>query len=174
MATSKTAIFWSFTAGVVVSLIITAGIFIWVNNAPIPFVSKVQQVSSNIDERLLDGKTIDPNQKLYDEGQGEEQRQGVVTVTAAGNAPSEDSTEIINTERFWVQAGTFASNEEAESMRASIAFIGLDAQISSVRQAGKRTYLVRIGPFDTADNAEEIRQSLADNGIQGTVIHQSN
>ncbi|MDR3897649.1 MAG: SPOR domain-containing protein [Duodenibacillus sp.] len=174
MATSKTAIFWSFTAGVVVSLIITAGVFIWVNNAPIPFVSKVQQVSSNVDEQLLDGKSIDPNRKLYDAGQGEEQRQGVVTVTANGNAPAEDSTEVINTERFWVQAGTFATNEEAEAMRASIAFIGLDAQISSIRQAGKRVYLVRIGPFDTADNAEEIRQSLADNAIQGTVIHQPN
>ena len=174
MATSKTAIFWSFTAGVVVSLIITAGVFIWVNNAPIPFVSKVQQVSSNVDEQLLDGKSIDPNRKLYDAGQGEEQRQGVVTVTANGNAPVEDSTEVINTERFWVQAGTFATNEEAEAMRASIAFIGLDAQISSIRQAGKRVYLVRIGPFDTADNAEEIRQSLADNAIQGTVIHQPN
>lgn len=174
MATSKTAIFWSFTAGVVVSLIITAGVFIWVNNAPIPFVSKVQQVSSNVDEQLLDGKSIDPNRKLYDAGQGEEQRQGVVTVTANGNAPAEDSTEVINTERFWVQAGTFATNEEAEAMRASIAFIGLDAQISSIRQAGKRVYLVRIGPFDTADNAEEIRQSLADNAIQGAVIHQPN
>ncbi len=174
MATSKTAIFWSFTAGVVVSLIITAGVFIWVNNAPIPFVSKVQQVSSNVDEQLLDGKSLDPNRKLYDAGQGEEQRQGVVTVTANGNAPAEDSTEVINTERFWVQAGTFATNEEAEAMRASIAFIGLDAQISSIRQAGKRVYLVRIGPFDTADNAEEIRQSLADNAIQGTVIHQPN
>ena len=174
MATSKTAIFWSFTAGVVVSLIITAGVFIWVNNAPIPFVSKVQQVSSNVDEQLLDGKSIDPNRKLYDAGQGEEQRQGVVTVTANGNAPAEDSTEVINTERFWVQAGTFATNEEAEAMRASIAFIGLDAQISSIRQAGKRVYLVRIGPFDTADNAEEIRQSLADNAILGTVIHQPN
>ncbi len=174
MATSKTAIFWSFTAGVVVSLIITAGVFIWVNNAPIPFVSKVQQVSSNVDEQLLDGKSIDPNRKLYDAGQGEEQRQGVVTVTANGNAPAEDSTEVITTERFWVQAGTFATNEEADAMRASIAFIGLDAQISSIRQAGKRVYLVRIGPFDTADNAEEIRQSLADNAIQGTVIHQPN
>ena len=174
MATSKTAIFWSFTAGVVVSLIITAGVFIWVNNAPIPFVSKVQQVSSNVDEQLLDGKSTDPNRKLYDAGQGEEQRPGAVTVTANGNAPAEDSTEVINTERFWVQAGTFATNEEAEAMRASIAFIGLDAQISSIRQAGKRVYLVRIGPFDTADNAEEIRQSLADNAIQGTVIHQPN
>ena len=174
MATSKTAIFWSFTPGVVVSPIIPAGVFIWVHNAPIPFVSKVQQVSSNVDEQLLDGKSIDPNRKLYDAGQGEEQRQGVVTVTANGNAPAEDSTEVINTERFWVQAGTFATNEEAEAMRASIAFIGLDAQISSIRQAGKRVYLVRIGPFDTADNAEEIRQSLADNAIQGTVIHQPN
>ena len=133
--TSKTAIFWSFAAGVVVSLIITAGVFIWVNNAPIPFVSKVQQVSSSVDERLLDGKSIDPNEKLYAAGQGEEQRQGVATVNAAG---AQDNAEVINTERFWVQAGEFASNDEAESMRASIAFIGLDAQISSASKAGSR------------------------------------
>lgn len=169
--TSKTAIFWSFAAGVVVSLIITAGVFIWVNNAPIPFVSKVQQVSSSVDERLLDGKSIDPNEKLYAAGQGEEQRQGVATVNASG---AQDNAEVINTERFWVQAGEFASNDEAESMRASIAFIGLDAQISSASKAGSRVYRVRIGPFDTTENAEEIRQSLADNGIQGTVIHQRN
>ena len=29
-------------------------------------------------------------------------------------------------------------------------------------------------PRAAADNAEEIRQSLADNAIQGTVIHQPN
>lgn len=174
MATSKSAIFWSFTAGVVVSLIITAGVFIWVNEAPIPFVSKVQQVSSSVDERLLDGKSIDPNQKLYDEGQGEEQHKDVATVTAPGSAAAGDSTEIINTERYWVQAGTFPSNDEAESMRASIAFIGLDAQISTATQGGKRVYIVRTGPFDNTNDAEEIRQTLADNGIQASLIHQRN
>ncbi len=172
MATSKTALFWSFTSGVVVALIIAAAAFVWVNDAPIPFVSKVQQVSSSVDERLLDGKSIDPNQKLYDDGQGEEQRQGVVTVNAAGGG--EDASEVISTERFWVQAGTFATNDQAESMRASIAFIGLDAQISSATEGGKRVYRVRIGPFESNANAEEIRQSLADNGIQSSVIHQRN
>ena len=55
-------------------------------------------------------------------------------------------------------------------MRARIAFIGLDAAINYRSEGGKRLYRVRVGPFDTAAQAEEIKQSLADNAIQGTVM----
>ena len=53
---SGAALFWSFTMGVVTALIITAAVFIVISNAPVPFVSKIQQVSASVDERLLDGK----------------------------------------------------------------------------------------------------------------------
>lgn len=171
--TSKTALFWSFTAGVVVALIICATTFIWISNAPIPFVNKVQTVSQSVDPSLLDGKTIDPNQPLYADGQGAQQSQSeVATVTASGQA--EASSEVADTQRYWVQAGAFSQSEDAENMRARIAFIGLDAQIAYRSENGQRLYRVRIGPFETTDQAEEIRQSLADNGIQASVLQQNN
>ena len=58
---SGAALFWSFTMGVVTALILAAAVFIFISNAPIPFVNKIQQVSTSVDEKLLDGKTIDPN-----------------------------------------------------------------------------------------------------------------
>lgn len=170
--TSKTALFWSFTLGVVVALIISACTFIWISNAPIPLVNKVQTVAETVDPALLDGKTIDPNKALYADGQGTVQSTAVVEVKATDQTQA--SSEVADTQRFWVMAGAFSQSEDAEGMRARIAFIGLDAQISYRSENGQRLYRVRIGPFETQAQADEIRQSLADNGIQATVLKQNN
>jgi cell division septation protein DedD len=168
---SGAALFWSFTMGVVTALILAAAVFIFISNAPIPFVNKIQQVSTSVDEKLLDGKTIDPNKKLYASGQGSEQTESQVASVTAGNT---DAAEVVATDRYWVNAGTFSELPDAEKVRGQIAFTGNDAQIEYRREAGKRVYRVRLGPFDNETAAEEIRQTLADNGIQGTVMHQPN
>lgn len=176
------SIFWAFALGVVVSIAITAIAAKLIYDAPVPFVTKVQQ-SALEENALMDGR-LDPNKKLYAEGQGTEQKAGtaaVATVTTAGGqttdapsvAPADQAsgdTGSLDTHRYWVQAGAFSQSADAESMRARIAFIGLDAQISYRNEDGKRLYRVRVGPFDTNTQADEIKQSLADNAIQGTVI----
>ena len=171
------ALFWSFALGVTLALVVCAGVFKVINDAPVPFVTKVQTVQNEGDElRALK----DPNQSLYKEGQGTEQKsaEAVATITAAGTAdgptmaPADQAAADgkIDTMRYWVQAGAFSQSADAESMRARIAFIGLDAAINYRSEGGKRLYRVRVGPFDTAAQAEEIKQSLADNAIQGTVM----
>ena len=102
---------------------------------------------------------------------GSEQTESQVASVTAGN---NDATEVIATDRYWVTAGTFSELPDAEKVRGQIAFTGNDAQIEYRREAGKRVYRVRLGPFDNETAAEEIRQTLADNGIQGTVMHQPN
>ena len=171
------ALFWSFALGVTLALVVCAGVFKVINAAPVPFVTKVQTVQNEGDElRALK----DPNQPLYKEGQGTEQKSAdaVATITAAGTsdgsttAPADQAAADgkIDTMRYWVQAGAFSQSADAESMRARIAFIGLDAAINYRSEGGKRLYRVRVGPFATAAQAEEIKQSLADNAIQGTVM----
>lgn len=173
------ALFWSFALGVTLALVTCAVIFKVINDAPLPFISKVQSVQTEEND-LMDGR-LDPNKKLYSEGQGTVQKpaDGVATITASSTAtegPSvapadQPATEPgLDVHRYWVQAGAFSQSADAESMRARIAFIGLDAQIIYRNEAGKRLYRVRIGPFDTSKQAEEIKQSLADNAIQGTVL----
>ena len=65
--------FWSFALGVTLALVVCAGVFKVINDAPVPFVTKVQTVQNEGDElRALK----DPNQPLYKEGQGTEQKYG--------------------------------------------------------------------------------------------------
>ena len=157
------ALFWSFTLGAVFAFAVSAGLALWITKAPIPFVAKVQP-SSGLVDITLDGKQ-DPNKNLYAEGQGVEQTTATVKTVTAG---TEEESALPT--KFWVQAGAFSQNADAESMRARIAFIGLDAQIVYRNEKGQRLYRVRIGPFDSEEQANEINQSLADNSIKGTIL----
>jgi len=162
------ALFWSFTLGAVFAFAASAGIALWITKAPIPFVAKVQQTTKTIDLSQLDGK-MDPNKNLYAEGQGVEQNTATVATVKVPGAQTTDEDGLAPT-KFWVQAGSFSQNSDAESMRARIAFIGLDAQVAYRNENGQRLYRVRIGPFDTEAQANEICQTLTDNSIKGTIL----
>ena len=44
------ALFWSFALGVTLALVVCAGVFKVINDAPVPFVTKVQTVQNEGDE----------------------------------------------------------------------------------------------------------------------------
>jgi cell division protein FtsN len=60
---------------------------------------------------------------------------------------------------YFVQAGAYRSNDEAEAQRAKTALLGLDAKISERDQGGRTVYRVRVGPMDKTD-AERVRAKL--------------
>ena len=61
---------------------------------------------------------------------------------------------------YFVQAGAFRTNEEAESQRAKLGMLGLDAKISERDQGGRTVYRVRVGPLDNKAEAERVRDKL--------------
>lgn len=61
---------------------------------------------------------------------------------------------------YFVQAGAFRTNEEAESQRAKLGLLGLDAKVSERDQGGRTVYRVRVGPMDTKADAERVRNKL--------------
>jgi cell division protein FtsN len=60
---------------------------------------------------------------------------------------------------YFVQAGAYRSNDEAETQRAKTVMLGLDAKISERDQGGRTVYRVRIGPIDKVE-AERVRAKL--------------
>jgi cell division protein FtsN len=60
---------------------------------------------------------------------------------------------------YFVQAGAYRSNDEAEAQRAKTALLGLDAKISERDQGGRTVYRVRVGPLDKTE-AERVRTKL--------------
>jgi cell division protein FtsN len=74
-------------------------------------------------------------------------------------------------ERFWLQAGSFATEADAENLKARLAFAGWQANVQqgTLPDKGIR-YRVRLGPYDNTDELNRIRTDLAKNGFDVAVI----
>ena len=74
-------------------------------------------------------------------------------------------------ERFWLQAGSFASEADAENLKARLAFSGWEATIQPVSLPDKGPrFRVRLGPYDNTDELARMKNELAKRGFDAAVI----
>jgi cell division protein FtsN len=74
-------------------------------------------------------------------------------------------------ERFWLQAGSFANEADAENLKARLAFAGWEAAIQSASLPDKGLrYRVRLGPYDNTDELTRMKGELAKRGFDVAVI----
>ncbi len=71
---------------------------------------------------------------------------------------------------FFVQAGAFTRNEDAEQQRAKLAIVGQSAKISEREQAGRTVYRVRLGPFKSRAEADALQLKLQEQGIEAQIV----
>lgn len=73
-------------------------------------------------------------------------------------------------EIYWLQAGAFSEEREADNLKARIALTGLEATVRAVSIPDKGTlYRVRLGPYQSLDDANRNKTTLSQNGV-GTAI----
>ncbi len=86
-------------------------------------------------------------------------------------APAESPRPAKAAERFWLQAGSFAAEGEAENLRARLALAGWEAavQAASLPDKGVR-YRVRLGPYDNTDELNRVKGELGKRGFDVAVI----
>jgi hypothetical protein len=73
-------------------------------------------------------------------------------------------------DRFVLQAGSFRNAKDADQMKARLALLGSIAYIQTVTVNGETWHRVRIGPFEGARKADEMRRLLDDNNIDTLVL----
>ena len=74
-------------------------------------------------------------------------------------------------ERFWLQAGSFSQESEAENLKARLALAGWEAAVQSASVADKgMRYRVRLGPYDNTDELNRIKGELGKRGFDVAVI----
>jgi hypothetical protein len=74
-------------------------------------------------------------------------------------------------DRFWLQAGAFASAADAEDMKARLALSGWEAAIQTVAMPDKtQRYRVRLGPYDNTDELNRVKSELGGRGFDVAVI----
>jgi len=74
-------------------------------------------------------------------------------------------------DRIWLQAGAFASQSDAEALKARLALAGWEAAVQSATlpDQGVR-YRVRVGPFDNTDEVNRVKGELSKSGFDAAVI----
>lgn len=74
-------------------------------------------------------------------------------------------------DRFWLQAGSFANQTEAEDLKARLAFAGWEATIQPATLPDKGIrYRVRLGPYDNTEALQRMKSDLATRGFDVAVI----
>ena len=71
---------------------------------------------------------------------------------------------------YFVQAGAFTRNEDAEQQRAKLAMMGAMAKISERDQAGRVVYRVRLGPYPSREEADSQLSRLQEQNIEAQIV----
>jgi len=89
---------------------------------------------------------------------------------AAAPAPRTPAAAPADGSRYILQAGSFASNTDAEALKARIAMLGLVARVEQAEIDGRAMYRVRMGPYGTASELAEAKQKLGNGGLEALAI----
>lgn len=85
----------------------------------------------------------------------------VSKAAAAGNVDPFD---------YFVQAGAFRTQSDADAQRAKLAMLGWEARVSEREQNGRPVFRVRVGPFTKRADAEAIKEKLDGAGLESALV----
>jgi cell division protein FtsN len=75
-------------------------------------------------------------------------------------------------DRYWLQAGSFSAQSDAENLKARLALGGWEANVQegTLPDKGGVRYRVRLGPYDNPDELARMKSDLARRGFDVAVI----
>lgn len=91
--------------------------------------------------------------------------------------PSPDADSVVTSPKtsqtsdsYFLQAGSFQKLEEADSLKAKLALLGVESTIESIEVNTNTWHRVRIGPYHNRSQINQIRAQLRKNHIQTLLL----
>lgn len=182
--------------GLLIGLALALGLALYITKAPVPFLNKVPGRTAEQDNAEAErNRNWDPNAPLGGKSAARPaaSASGVVegaasaaagrpgrdpaailmgapTPGAAGSAPAKPGAAGPDLFVYFVQAGAYTRNDDAEQQKAKLALMGQNAKISEREQSGRTVYRVRIGPFATRDEADGLQVKLQEAGVEAQIV----
>jgi len=168
--------------GLFVGLVIALGIAFYLNKAPIPFLggkarhatkeefAKPPPVAGMPQSDATGAAKADKPRfdfyKILPGGEETVSEKELKDATKAAKAQPEAAQAI-----YYIQAGSFQNPADADSQKAKLALLGLEAAVEPTSLPDKGTsYRVRLGPYARIDELNRVRQSLTQNGIEASLV----
>ena len=161
--------------GFLLGLGVAAGIAIYFFKTPIPFADRprVQDKPLASDQKALEtakaAKADDkPRFDFYRILPGKEEP---ITERQMRDAAKQAAKPGAPKETYFLQAGSFPNPADADSLKARLALMGMEANVEPANVAGKGVwYRVRLGPYTRVDEINRIRQQLTQNGVEVSLV----
>jgi cell division protein FtsN len=83
---------------------------------------------------------------------------------------AKEKAESVLKEAIYLQTGSFQSASDADSQKAKLAMMGVEASVQQVMLQDKVWFRVRVGPFKKMDEVTGMRSDLAKQGIETNVV----
>lgn len=183
--------------GLIIGLGIAVGVAVTINKTPMPFVDR--GVKAGKDGSGDAGQMPDLNKSLYGNREASRQAarefqkeaEPVVTAPPAAVVPAaavpakaqvadkakpaegavagQDAADEVKW-TYYLQAGAFREQADAENAKAKLALLGVESSISERGGDTGTLYRVRVGPFGQVDAMNRIRAKLSENGVDVAVV----
>jgi len=171
--------------GLVLGLAVASGVAIYMTNAPVPFVNRAvdkaktsaPQADRNLAEhaRTAEAKSGQPERPRFDfykilPGQEEPVTERDLKAAAKAGDKAGASADL-----YFVQAGAFQNPADADNLKARLALIGLVASVEPASLPDRGTwYRVRLGPYNQLEEINRVRATLAQNGVDASLVRIKN
>ncbi|CAM3665816.1 SPOR domain-containing protein [Polynucleobacter arcticus] len=74
---------------------------------------------------------------------------------------------------YFLQVGAFNKRADADAQKASLAIQGIQSQLSEISSEGNTLWRVRVGPYNSVEESNPVRDRLNGMGIKPSVIKAS-
>lgn len=71
---------------------------------------------------------------------------------------------------YFLQVGAFKEVADAESARAKLAMVGVEANVTDKAGDNGVLHRVRVGPFDSFDAMNKMRAKLSENSVESAIV----
>ena len=171
------------SVGVLIGLAVALGIAFYLNKAPVPFLTAKP---TKADKEQASGKppaiaglpgttsvptaAVDkPKFDFYKILPGQEEP--VSEKELRERSRQARSQQEASKDVYFIQAGSFQNPADADNQKARLAILGYESSVEPANLPDKGTwYRVRLGPYTKVEEINRVRQALAQNGIDASLI----
>jgi cell division protein FtsN len=166
--------------GVIVGLAVSLVIAFYLNKTPVPFLTakpKVEKDAASGKPPAIAGLpqgavTVPAEKPKFDfykilPGQEEPVSEKELRERMKSGRGQQDAARDV----YFIQAGSFQNPADADNQKARLAILGFESSVEPANLPDKGTwYRVRLGPYSKLDEINRIRQALAQNNIDASLV----
>lgn len=170
--------------GLFVGLAIALAVAFFIDRMPSPFVKRNQPATlpetqaqlmptpdlkeSPKPEKIPETKTTEkPRFDFYTILPGTEEAVTEQQIKQAAQQATSGTAQDV----YYLQVGAFPNEADADNLKAKLALLGIEASIQTASLPDKGIWhRVRVGPYTAVSDLNRVRASLAQNGMESTLI----